>query len=371
MRTVLLAEHHRYRGVFRVGSHHIAAQFRERGWRTLWLSHPRSWLHRLMGPLPPRLVDQADGVRELIPRVPLPYIGVPLLGTLVWGRRWLAWPGCRRLFRRAGLERVDLLWVSDFTVLPILDWLPAERVVFRFFDHIDAFRRMPSSIFGLVRHYLPRADLVVASSRAVQEDLHRRGITAEYLPNGVDPDRLAPPPAAQTGQDGKAGGTPEVPPRVVYVGALAEWFDLEAVELWARHLPEVTFEIAGPNPRGLSSALANIRFLGPVPYEEVPRLLAGARCGLIPFRVTPLTLGVHPLKLYEYLAAGCPVLSADLPEVAADSRGVFKYRQAEEGLAILRQVLDQPWDRQALGELVQAHTWAERLQPYWPLLEQP
>ena len=361
MSIAVIADHHRYDSVIQVGSHHIAGEFLRRGWEVVWLPHPRTWFHRLKEALPPKIVEHADGVREVTLRSPAPYIGVPLLGSLAWGRRWLDWGSCRRLLRRAGIEQVDLLWVSDFTVLPILDLLRAERVVLRFFDHIEEFRHMPRSIFALVRDYAERADLMVASSRSIQHRLREEGIVAEYLPNGADPQRLEPP----LGEPWR----PRDPARVVYVGALAEWFDLEAVECWARGLPEVAFEVAGPNPRGLASSLPNVHFLGTVPYADVPQLLAGARFGMIPFHINPLTVGVHPLKLYDYLAAGCPVLSADLPEVAADSRGVFKYRNPEEGLAILRDSLNRTFDRKALRDIARSHSWPKRLEPIWPLLE--
>ncbi len=360
MKTAVIADHHRYDSVIRVGSHHIAADLLCRGWEVVWLPHPRSWFHGLKERLPPRLVDHEDGVREVTLRGFAPYIGAPGLGSLAWGRRWLDWGPCRRLLRRAGLERVDLLWLSDFTVLSVLDLMSAQRVVFRFFDHIDEFRRMPRSIFHLVRLYLPQADLVVASSRGIQDRLREEGIEARYLPNGADLD----PPQLSSGETVVARESP----RVVYVGALAEWFDLEAVELWARALPGVTFEIAGPNPLRLRSPLPNVRFLGAVPYDAVPRFLAGARFGIIPFRIQPLTLGVHPLKLYDYLAAGCPVLSADLPEVAVDPQGVFKYRDPEEGLDLLRRHLDRSFDHEYLRTIARSNGWPQRLEPIWNLL---
>jgi len=359
MKTAIIADHHRYDSVIRVGSHHIAADLLRRDWEVVWLPHPRSWLHGLKERLPPRVVDHEDGVREITLVSPAPYIGVPFLGSLAWGKRWLRGKAPRRLLREVGLERVDLLWLSDFTVLSVLDHLSAERVVFRFFDHIDEFHFMPASIFALVREYLPRADLVVASSRHLQERLRGEGVEARYLPNGADPDRLEAP------LERVAGDTP----KAVYVGALAEWFDLKTVEIWARALPAVRFELVGPNPLSLRSSLPNVHFPGPIPYGAIPQLLAGARVGIIPFQVTPLTLGVHPLKMYDYLAAGCPILCADLPEVAEDSRGVFKYRHPEEGLGCLRRILDGTFDPEALREIARANSWPKRLETIWPLLE--
>ena len=355
----VVCEYHRYDSVMRVGSHHVAQALLRRGYRVTWLAHATSWLHRLRGPRPPEIVRHEDGVVELTLRTLAPYIELPGLGSLWWGRRWLASSArAKEALERSGLGKVDLLWLSDFTMLPVIDLIDAEHVVYRFFDHIELFRRMPRTIFELVDAYRDRAELIVASSRGVQESLARRGIEAEYLPNGADPESFVP-------------GLPERerrPRKVVYVGMLEEWFDLEAVEYWARNLPEVSFELAGPNRLGRGSTLPNVRFNGPVHFRELPSLLTGAAVGLIPFRMTELTSGVHPLKLYDYLAAGCPVLSSDLPEVPCDPRGIMKYRNPEEGLEQLRGLLDRPAECVHLQELAARHDWQARLDPVFARL---
>lgn len=348
----IVCEHHRYDSVLRVGSHHVARELAARGWEVVWLPHARSWLHRLVGRLPPPVVRHPDGVTEITVVAPAPYIDLPLLGSRRWGSLWLrSTKGPRARLAATGADRCDLLWVSDFTMLPLLDTIDAATTVWRFFDHVDRFARMPPSVLELALAHRDRADLIVASSRDVQARLRTLGLDCRYLPNGaaVPPGRPDDPPG--TG-----------PPRFVYVGALGPWFDLPAVEAWADALPEALFEIAGPNPAHLRSDRPNVRFLGPVPYGDVPRLLAGARAGLIPFEVNELTRGVHPLKLYDYLAAGRPVLSSALPEVDPDpENGVFVYRTYEEGAAALHRILDAPPPAALLRRRAEANDWAHRL----------
>jgi hypothetical protein len=349
---ILVCDHHRYDSVIRVGSHHIASELRRRGHHLVWLSHPRSWAHRLLGSLPDTVRRHEDSVAEIIPRVALPYIDLPVLRSRFWGERCLRWaPDVARSLDAADALSCDLFWVSDFTMLPLLDRVRSTRVVLRFFDHVDLYRWMPRTVLELTRYYLDRVDLVLASSRDVQERLAGHGIAALYLPNGADVSRMRP--VATLGPAG--------PPRVVYVGALEEWFDLAAVEALARRFSDVRFELAGPNPHGLSSSLANVHFVGPLRYSDVSGFLAGARAGLVPFRVTGLTRGAHPLKVYEYLAAGLPVLSADLPEVPADARGIFKYRDAEEGAARLHDMMSRDWDVAVLQSIAVESSWGNRL----------
>ena len=357
---VLLAEHHRYRSAVRVGSHQIGRVLLESGHEVVWLSHPRSWLHRLRGPLPPRELQHPDGVREVILRAPLPYVRWPGLDSLSWGRWWLrATPAARRRLRSLVREGCDLWWVSDFTALGLLDEVRCGAVAFRFFDRLDQFSWMPRSIYALARRYRGRADTIVASSRAVQRHLAGEGLDADYLPNGA---HIRPGSRALAARSDREN-------LVVYVGAVEEWFDLPAVEHWARALPTTEFVIAGPVSARLSPTAPNVRFAGPIPYEDVPDLLARARAGVIPFRRNELTDGIHPLKLYEYLAAGCPVVSVDLPEVREVPGAVWKYRTPAEGLAQLRRCLAYSPDRLQLHALAAESSWSRRLAPLLARLE--
>src|SRR5205823_1099693 len=61
--------------------------------------------------------------------------------------------------------------------------------------------------------------------------------------------------------------------------------------------------------------LRNVRLLGQKPYEALPAYCRAFDVGLIPFRLDELTMKANPLKLREYLAAGLPVVSSDMPEV--------------------------------------------------------
>jgi GT2 family glycosyltransferase len=107
-------------------------------------------------------------------------------------------------------------------------------------------------------------------------------------------------------------------PIVGYFGAIAEWFDLELMIQVASSRPNVTFVLLGGifdiDVKELDS-LANVKLLGQQPYETMPQYLYHFDVCLIPFKTNNTTGATDPVKVYEYLSAGKPVVSVALPEL--------------------------------------------------------
>ena len=113
------------------------------------------------------------------------------------------------------------------------------------------------------------------------------------------------------------------------------------------------------------SALAaepNVHLLGPRPYERLPEVLRGADAGLIPYVRSALTDSIFPMKVYEYLAAGLPVVATELPALAGVEQ-VTTAADAAGFLAALERELaaDSPQRRAARSAAAAAHSWDERL----------
>ena len=102
------------------------------------------------------------------------------------------------------------------------------------------------------------------------------------------------------------------------MGAIEDWFDYDLMRHAARQLTGHTFLLVGPTRGNQWRELAeipNIRFLGPRPYQEVGGYVKWADVAIIPFRRTPLVEDVSPIKLFEYLATGTPVVATEWKEL--------------------------------------------------------
>ena len=118
---------------------------------------------------------------------------------------------------------------------------------------------------------------------------------------------------------------------------------------------------AQPWRRSLAS-LPNVQMTGEVPYDTLPYWVHGFDVGLLPFRVTDLTLATNPVKVYEYLAVGLPVVCMDLPEIAQFEGLVRIAGDAASFIAAVRAALDESPDaQQGMRQAFAAsQTWERR-----------
>jgi glycosyltransferase involved in cell wall biosynthesis len=111
-------------------------------------------------------------------------------------------------------------------------------------------------------------------------------------------------------------------PLLAVVGGINAKVDLRLLTEVAARRPDWRIDLVGPLGYGLDAdelarlrALPNVRLAGAVPPEQAPAVMAGCDVGLIPYKLNEQTRHVNPLKVYEYLAAGRPVVGTPLPEL--------------------------------------------------------
>jgi glycosyltransferase involved in cell wall biosynthesis len=157
------------------------------------------------------------------------------------------------------------------------------------------------------RALMSGAALVVVSSSALERKVLKYAANVLLLRNACDYDHFAATP--------RAGGPRPV---IGYYGAISDWFDVELVAALAARRPDWDLLLIGAtygaNVLPLT-ALPNVTMPGEQPYEELPRWLGVMDVAIIPFRRIALTEATNPVKVYEMLAAGKPVVSVPIPEV--------------------------------------------------------
>ena len=130
-----------------------------------------------------------------------------------------------------------------------------------------------------------------------------------------------------------------------YYGALGAWFDADLVKAIAARFEQCLVLLVGGDQCGVGWSLrncANVELTGEVRYEDLPYYLYGFDVCLLPFKVTPLTMATNPVKMYEYFAAGKPVVAVDIPEARDCEQYLDVASNIDEFCALLSATLNAP-----------------------------
>jgi len=219
--------------------------------------------------------------------------------------------------RPDGARRV--LWLYKPEQGALAQAIPHECLVYECYDE---YRADPAGgwtfaqIQALETEMLQAADIVFVTSQVLYEDRKQRHPNVHLVPNGVPYEMFQSaknqPPARDLATFGK--------PVVGYVGnCAAKLLDMELIDCLAGALPTYSFVFIGPFREGdvpnFLDTRPNVHFLGRRPYQSVPRYILGFDVAIIPMRLNDFTVPVDPLKAWEYLALGKPVVSVDLPSL--------------------------------------------------------
>jgi glycosyltransferase involved in cell wall biosynthesis len=299
----------------------------------------RRMLRRLRrGLRPPRAVD---GLHVLSPLV------VPLHDRDWIGRlnAALLRRQVRAAVRRLRIER-HVLWSYVPQAEALVDVLAPDRIVYHCVDDIAAQKGVSATAFREAeRRFASRADLVLASAPALAARM--RTLNAHV----VDATNVADTALFATGA--------VVPTKV----------DLRLVRALAEARPDWSIALVGAVGLGdpstdvsLLRGVANLHLLGRRPYDRLPEILRGADVAIIPYVINELTRSVFPMKVYEYLAAGLPVVSTPLPALAGLEDIAFA-RDATEMVHAVQAALeaDDPAQRRARSARASEHSWDRRL----------
>jgi glycosyltransferase involved in cell wall biosynthesis len=311
-----------------------------------------------------RGVRELDGVHVLSPLV-LPLHGSRLARAL---NARLLTVLVRRAARRLRMHN-PILWGYVPQAQALVGALAPELVIYHCVDDIAAQPGIDAASFRAAEaRFAARAELVLASSPALAERMRGLSPNVLYAPNVADTELFAG--ALSHGPiDPAVAALPR--PRVVFTGAVvATKIDMDLLHVLALSRRDWSFVLVGPvgagDPRTDVSGLAaqpNVHLLGRRTYEQLPSVLRGADAGIIPYARNPLTAGIFPMKVYEYLAAGLPVVATPLPSLAGVGE-VATAPDAQGIAALLDRALatDTRERRVERSRAARAHSWERRIE---------
>lgn len=205
--------------------------------------------------------------------------------------------------------------IAYFTYPPHIEQIRQLNTDLILFDSVDEPLGEFASWLPSYANAVLRSDVVIASARSlVKRAAQYTKSQVSLIPNGCDYSHFQ---AAQMRHiiDCKPFNLGR--PIIGYIGAIAPWLDRGLIHEMGRSLPDHEFVFIGPllHQKGIGFTSSNMHYLGPKKYADLPSYMSNFSYCLIPFKITEMTKGVNPVKFWEYLASGNPILSTPLPEI--------------------------------------------------------
>ena len=289
---------------------------------------------------------------------------LPLPGR-AWARainRRLLIGRIRAALRRFGRGPVQV-WSFAPDIAYLLGHFGEEKVVYYCVDDHASFSGYDAEQVRRDEETLcRRADLVVTTSKALQDAKAPLNPNTIFVPHGVDYEHFSRAVKEDLPVPDDMKTIPH--PILGFFGLIRDWVDLDLLAEVCCRRPEWHIVMIGDSTVDLTPyrAIPNLHFLGRRPYEQLPAYCKAFDVGLIPFKINDLTRAVNPIKLREYLAAGLPVVSTPLPEVVTCGNLVHLGDTAETFQAAITQALSTTAAaRQGYSEAMRRETWPEKV----------
>lgn len=318
----------------------------ESGWRVLFIDPPffitnrNDAFHKMGGNVPDEnLIRLTDSLYVLVSLIPIPGRLLKITSKLERFRLWFHYANIRKALDK-------LKWAP-----PLIQWAYMPQAVmykgclkekFYVFDWIDRFDSYPGSdsvfMARMEEESIRKADLIFATARGLHQTALKLNENSHFISNGVDFQAFQIPAVSPEYLKKYRIEREKWEKIAFFAGSISEWIDLDTVFQTARILPEILFLMVGPvdqNPAGIPE---NVVFTGPVPHSDVPDLISASDVCINPFRKSRLSRFVNPLKVYEYLAGGKPVVSTPMEELE-NIEGIIFAENPEEFAGGIREAL--------------------------------
>lgn len=248
---------------------------------------------------------------------------------------------------------------------PLVSGIDEYRVVYDCLDYHAGFHDQPNPVLLEYEQQLAdKADVLVVTSDGLA-DAFQQGCKCHVIRNGCEFERFNQAVRVKS----------RLNPIIGYVGAVSSWFDGRLLFEIAQARPDWQFDIYGATVDADIAAvrsLPNVNFFGEIPYESIPSAIAHFDVCVIPFKLNSLTLATNPVKVYEYLAVGRPVVATKLPElVELHTVDVFCANSIQEFINLVKRALDisdQPDRVRVRKDWAMENDWSKRVNDLLPLI---
>jgi len=327
MKKILFAAPHYFSGQIQVGAQHYSKLLSNNNWSVMYFSNFLSPFNLLFEnnrkDIKLRLLNAINGGEYINENFfsQVCFTFLPHHNFTIFDKKFIlynyykfSFPRIRKLLKEKDFDDVDVLWLDCANQIFWKYILKYKKSIYRIYDAIEEFPNTGKIVLDAHAEAIKSCDLVLVTSMVNLNELVSKynKINFVYCPNGVDLSNFLRSEYREPVEYKEIKKK-----RALYVGAIDEWFDEELLVFLAEHSPEIQFIVIGPDRLGKMQSIhnANIYYLGPKPFKDIPDYMFYADFGIIPFKNTKLVRCINPIKMYEYFSLGKQVVSSTWEEL--------------------------------------------------------
>ncbi len=259
-------------------------------------------------------------------------------------------------------DKCPIVQVTYHKQVVFSDLLPQKVLWFDILDNLDFFEgATEDTVPQIYENLLKKADIVTYSADNLLQytkgrndaiKLNNGAFLTDFLLQESDYE-----PIPEMEQIQKTGHK-----IIGYYGAIEEWFDINAIEYILNHTEYEIVLIGRDNIDLQRIRNQRLHLIDALPYQELKYYARYFDVALIPFIVNKLTDSVSPVKFFEYVAQGLPVVSSNIHEMKQyQNEWVRIYHDYEELVSSIHFLCNHDADVQLLKDIAHQNTWKNRV----------
>ncbi|WP_124940388.1 glycosyltransferase [Vibrio mediterranei] len=266
------------------------------------------------------------------------------------------------LIKRVVRDERHIIWSYHPYIMNVVKKSNHEKLIYHCVDDLSSVPGINEEDFNSnEREFLRHCDHVFVTAPKLQERCESYNPNITYLSNVVDYEHFSRPL--------KHGDSNRVK-KIIYHGVLSDFkLDLPLLAEIVNDNTQYEFILVGEEREGQSSPILeeiscskNVKRLGYVAYSDLPEVLAQCDLGILPSQINDYTNSMFPMKFYEFIAAGLPIVSTRLHAISdIESDYVEKFASKVEFSVAAHKLLSKGKipikDRESL---IGKNTWKER-----------